>query len=146
MRKEEVAPKSSLLICETRGDRRWRSWSWVGMGSGGRRYRASALAPFWILFLRHVAWISCSCFPLLSVVGLGHAFEDSGSKNSSLSGGVRPTCSFSLLTFKMEANIFSVSQRALKSSRGEYPVTSSWSLACSLFANKPLRGPWCQNA
>ena len=59
---------------ETEGEVEW-GWAPVADGTVLR-------------FLRHVAWISCSCFPLLSVVGLGHVFEDAGSKNSSLLWGV----------------------------------------------------------
>lgn len=76
------------------------------------------------------------------MVGLGGIFVLRLSDQEFVpSWGIRAGCSFSFLAFKMEENIFTFAQRALKSSHGEYSVTSSWSLVCNLFANKPMQDP-----
>lgn len=99
------------------------------MGWNEHRYPRLGTGLLLILHSRHVAWISCLLFP--SPV--------CGRSGSCLCLKAKWPRILLCLAFKMEERMFSCSQRALKSSHGEYSVTSSWWLACNLFANKPLQ-------
>lgn len=134
--KKEGASKGSCLICEARKRRKWW-WSWwrcIATAAGTQlRNESSSSSTFEINGLDFMPPI----FFCLSGVFVWRPSD----QEFFLGWSIRAGCSFPFVAYKMEENIFSFTQRALKSSHGEYSLTSSWSLVCNLFANKPMQDP-----